>query len=70
MSCLSLLLKDHTIRNLYTTSRSGASECSSEFQQLRHEREYLTVHCRNLETETLACQSAVRSLEAQVAEIP
>ena len=37
-------------------------------QQLRHEREYVTVHSRNLETEQLAWQSAVRSLEAQVSQ--
>ena len=48
---------------------SGASESSSEFQQLRQECDHLNVHSRNLETETLACQSA-RSLEQQVAQIP
>ena len=39
MHCPSLMLKDHIIRILYTTSRSGASENSSALQQLRHERE-------------------------------
>ena len=29
----------------------------------------MTVRCRNLETETLACQSAVLYLEAQLAQI-
>ena len=53
---------------MYAASRSGAADNSSEIQQLRHEREHLIVLCRNLETEKLACQSAVRSLEAQVAE--
>ena len=48
---------------------SGASEGSSEFQQLRQECDDLNVHSRNLETETLACQSA-RSIEQQVAQIP
>ena len=38
--------------------------------QLRHEREHLTVHHRNLETETLTCQRAVGSLEAQAAHVP
>ena len=42
---------------------------SSEIQQLRQERDLLNVHGRNLETEKLACQSAVRSLEANVAQI-
>ena len=36
----------------------------------RHEREYLTVHGGNLETEKLACPSAVPSLEGAVAQIP
>ena len=35
---------------LYTTSRCGASESSSEIQQLRQERDHLNDHCRNLET--------------------
>ena len=55
-------------RNLYTTSRSGASESSSDIQQLRQERDHLNVLGRILETETLACQSAVHSHEAQVAK--
>ena len=37
-------------------------------QQLGHEREHLTAHSRHLETEWLRCQSAVRSLEAQVVQ--
>ena len=49
-------------QNLFTTSTSGASENSSDIQQLRHEREQFTVHCCNLETETLRCQSAGSSL--------
>ena len=53
-----------------TTSRSGASESSSEIQPLRQERDHLNVHGRNLETETLACQSAVRFLDTQAAQIP
>ena len=53
--------------NLFTTSRSGASESSSETQQLRQEHDHLHVHGRKFETETLACQGAFRSLEAQVA---
>ena len=56
-------------QNLYTTSRSGASESSSDIQQSRHERDHLAAHCRNFETDTLACQSAVRSLEAQMVKI-
>ena len=36
-------------QNLYTTSRSGAYEISSDIQQLRHESEHLIVHGRNLE---------------------
>ena len=38
-------------QNRLTTSRSGASESSSEIQQLRHEREHLTVHNHNLANE-------------------
>ena len=56
-------------QNLCTTSRSGASEGSSEFLRLRQERDHLNVHGRNLETETPAFQRSVRSLEAQVAQI-
>ena len=37
---------------------------------MRHERQHLTVHGRNLETEKLRCQSAVHSLGAQVPQIP
>ena len=37
-------------KNLYTTSRYGASEYSSEVQHLRHDREHLTGRSRNLET--------------------
>ena len=62
MSCLSLLLKDHC-QNLRTTSRSGAAENSSDTQQFRRESEHLIVHSRNLETEKVGCQSAVRSLD-------
>ena len=57
-------------QNLCTRNRSGASDTSSEIMQLRHEREHLTVHHRNLETETLTCQRAVGSLEAQAAHVP
>ena len=52
--------------NLYTTSRCGASNCSSEIQQVRQEREPLNVHRGNLETNSHARRSAVRSLEGQV----
>ena len=45
-------------QNLHTTSRSGASESSSEILQLRQERDHLNVHDRNLETETPRCRSA------------
>ena len=55
--------------NLFTTSISGASESSSEIQQVRQERDHLSVHGRILETEPPACQSAVRFLAAQVAQI-
>ena len=55
--------------NRNATSRSGASESSSEVQQLPQERDHVNVHVRNSKIETLACQSAVRSLEAQVAHI-
>ena len=44
-------------QNLFTTSTSGASESSSETQQLRQERDHLNIHGRNLETEPPACQS-------------
>ena len=57
-------------QNLYSTSTCDASENSSENLQLRHEREHVTVHSRNLETETPACQRAVRCLESQIAQIP
>ena len=56
-------------QNLYTTSRSGASESSAEIQQLRQERDHLNVHDRNLEIETPTCQSAVRTVEVQVVQI-
>ena len=56
-------------QNQSTTSRSGASESSSEIQQSRQERDHLNVHGHNLETETQAGQSAVRSHEAQVVQI-
>ena len=51
----------------FLASRSGASGSSSEILQLRQERDHFNVHGRNLETETPACQSAIRSLETQVA---
>ena len=54
-------------QNLCTTSRIGASENWSAIQQLRHEREHLVVHSRNLETETHRCQSAVNSGSARCA---
>ena len=57
-------------QSLCTTRKSGASERSSEMQQLRYDCDHLNAYGRNLETETPACQSAVRSLEAQVAQIP
>ena len=57
-------------QNLYMTSRFGASESSSEIRQLCQERDHLNFHGRNLERETLACPSAVRFLEPQVAHIP
>ena len=60
MSCLSLFAEGSHYQLLFTTSRSGASDSSSEIQQLQQE----------LKTETPACNSAVRSLEAQVAEPP
>ena len=44
MSCLILLLKDHNIKIPNRKNRSGASESSSAIQQLRHERDHLTVH--------------------------
>ena len=53
-------------KNLNTTRRSGASESSSEIRSLRHEREHLTVHSRNLEIETLACQARVVPLERKL----
>ena len=49
-----------------TTCRSGASENLSEIQ---HQRGRWTGHRRKLETEKLACQSAVRSLDTHVAHI-
>ena len=55
------LLEGSHCQNLYTTSRSGASETSSEMQQLRHEDEHWTLHSRNLDCEKLRCSSAVRS---------
>ena len=64
------LVEGSHYRNLYTTSRSVTSETLSEIQQLGHDREHLIVRSRNLETEKRARQSAVRSLEAQVAQIP
>ena len=53
-------------QTLHTASRSGVSVCSSEIQQLRHERATLTTHRRNLETESQKCQCALSSFEAQV----
>ena len=55
--------------NLYPTSRSSASESSSEMKQLRHDRVILIVRSRNLETETLRCQSTIRPLEAPDAQV-
>ena len=49
--------------------RSGASENPAQSQQLRHEREHLTVNSHNLDTDTVRCQGTVSSLEAQVAQI-
>ena len=57
--CLSLIVGSRN-QNPYTTRRSGASESSSEIQQLRHEREPLIVHGRNMKTETLACPIAIQ----------
>ena len=45
------LFEEARRQTLYTTSRSGASESSSENQQFRHERDSLITHCRSLETE-------------------
>ena len=56
-------------QNLYMTSRFVASESSSEIRQLCQERDHLNFHGRNLEPGTLACPSAVRCLEPQVAHI-
>ena len=56
-------------QTLYTTSRSGPSNNSSEIQQLLHARQHLTLPRPNLETESPRCQSAVGSLEAQGAKI-
>ena len=55
-------------QNLFTTRRSGASESSLDIRDMIVI--HLTVHWHNhnLKTETLACQSAVRFLEAQVAQ--
>ena len=47
MTCLGLVLRVHI---LCSSSRSGASEYSSEIQQLRRERESLTPDCRSLDT--------------------
>ena len=63
MNCLSLLLQDHIIRLCMR-------QADSAIQQLRHELEHLTDRTRNLETEKLACQSAVCSPKAKVAQIP
>ena len=64
------LAEGSNYQNLCRTSRSGASESSAEIRQLRQERDHLNVHGRNLEIETPACQSAVRSVEAHVVQIP
>ena len=40
------------------------SNFSSEIQKVRHERDHLAVHRRNLEIETPACQNAGRPIEA------
>ena len=61
-------MRRHTIRT--TTSRSGASESSSEIRQLRHERDSLTDSCRSLERETQRCRRALSSFETQIAQIP
>ena len=54
-------------QNLYTKNRSGAFENSLVIQQLRHERDHLIVHGRNLEAKSIRHQSAVSPLESQVA---
>ena len=64
------LAEGSNYQNLCRTSRSGASESSAEIRQLRQECDHLNVHGRNLEIETPACQSAVRSVEAHVVQIP
>ena len=60
MSCLSLFAEGSHYQLLFTTSRSGASDTSSEIQQLQQE----------LKIGTPECDSEVRSLEAQVAQAP
>ena len=57
-------------QNLCTTRRSGAFASPSDIQQSQQESDHLNVYGRNLETEKLACQSAVRFREGHVAHIP
>ena len=60
------LVEGSHYQNLETTSRCGASENSSEIQQVQQELDHLTVRRRKLEDETLRCQSAVSLFEAQI----
>ena len=58
-------------QNLYTTSRSGAPESSSEVQQSRQEHGHLDVSTHNLEAENATHVKARFALfEAQVSQIP
>ena len=68
--CLSLFQKDHIIRICIRQVDLVRPKMHQKLSSCDREREHLTVHSRNLETEKLASQSAVRSLEAQVAQIP
>ena len=53
------------LRHEWSQSLAGRSH----YQSLRQDLDYFNVHGRDLETEWLACQNAVRVLEAQVAQI-
>ena len=62
--------REEDVELVYDKSRSGTSERSSKIQQWSQERDHLNVQGRHLESEKLACQSAIRSRVAQKVQIP
>ena len=57
-------------QTLYNTTRSGASESSSEIRHMRQERDSLIICGRTIETDMQSLRDAVSCFEAQFAHIP